>query len=142
MPEERKDRIVLQPGTVHLPAEFREVAEKANKAGLEGYAVQDVFYGIDVDQARQGVDSIESCVSITYQSAETRLRQELGKLLAIECAYWAELEDERVLAMSIGAMGSVSNVIAALLTGVSAEEYKKQVEARDRVPLPATQPNA
>jgi hypothetical protein len=48
---ERKDRVDLQGGVVHLPAEYREVARKANQAGLEGYQYVDLEYGIDLQAA-------------------------------------------------------------------------------------------
>jgi len=40
------DDVVMEGGVTHLPAEFREVARKANEAGLAGYMVEKVEIGI------------------------------------------------------------------------------------------------
>ena len=46
----RTDRVEMQGGIVHLPAEFvREVARLANRAGLEGFEVADVECGLHLD---------------------------------------------------------------------------------------------
>jgi hypothetical protein len=49
MSDERKDRVEIKAGVVRLPEEFREVARLANRAGLEGFEVADVEYGLDLE---------------------------------------------------------------------------------------------
>ena len=52
-PDPRIDRVDLHGGIVHLPAEFREVARLANKAGLEGWQFVDAEIGVDLDAMLQ-----------------------------------------------------------------------------------------
>jgi hypothetical protein len=42
----KTDRVTMQPGIVHLPAEFREVARLANEAGLAGIRFAGLEYGV------------------------------------------------------------------------------------------------
>jgi hypothetical protein len=55
---ERKDSVEMQGGITHLPAEFREVARLANRAGLDGYEVVDVEWGVDLDEALKAIAEI------------------------------------------------------------------------------------
>lgn len=66
MNETKTDRVELKGGVVHLPAEFREVAQKANLAGLEGWRISDVEYGLDIARSL-AADSPCVRVQITYQ---------------------------------------------------------------------------
>jgi hypothetical protein len=45
----RKDSVEMEGGITHLPAEFREVARLANRAGLDGFEIEDVDCGLDMD---------------------------------------------------------------------------------------------
>jgi len=65
----RGDRVEMLGGVVHLPAEFREVARLANKAGLDGYEVVDVEVGMDVEGMRGWMHAVEdhALKSITYR---------------------------------------------------------------------------
>ena len=62
---------------------------------------------------------------------ETDLRKEFADLLIAEYAYWRETTDESIQDFAMGAMGSVSNVLAAVLAGKSADTYRKDVAKRD-----------
>jgi len=42
----RTDRVEIQGGLIHLPAEFREVAALANRAGIESFEFADAEYDI------------------------------------------------------------------------------------------------
>jgi hypothetical protein len=54
MPETtRTERVEMKGGVVNLPAEFREVARRANRAGLEGYEMVDAEIGIDIEEAQR-----------------------------------------------------------------------------------------
>jgi hypothetical protein len=53
------DEIEMKAGIVHLPDEFRQVARAANAAGLAGFEVADVEYGMDTAAARQLLDKCE-----------------------------------------------------------------------------------
>jgi len=55
----RVDRVEIQGGIIHLPAEFREVALLANAAGLEGWKLVDAEYGLDAETARKVMYSTE-----------------------------------------------------------------------------------
>jgi len=62
---------------------------------------------------------------------ETRIRRELGDLLVAEYAYWRKVDSESLMEFSMGAMGALSNVLAAELLGLSPEAYRRQIAARD-----------
>ncbi len=64
------DRIEVSAGLVHLPEEFRKVARAANDAGLLGYRVKDVSYGIDTAPGRSvhSIFDIHVEVRIEYEA--------------------------------------------------------------------------
>jgi hypothetical protein len=68
---EKKDQVQVHAVivSVWLPAEFRKVARLANKAGLEGYEVVGVDYGLDMEAIREkGVLHAPTArVEITYR---------------------------------------------------------------------------
>ncbi len=71
----RKDRIPMQGGITHLPAEFREVARLANQAGLEGYKFESLKIGIDTENLPavaggliDDMPALESRIEITYDA--------------------------------------------------------------------------
>ena len=72
----RVDRVEMLGGVYHLPAEFREVARLANRAGLEGYEVAEIEVGLDLDLLRERVTRAEedqwpsSTVRITYRKVK------------------------------------------------------------------------
>jgi hypothetical protein len=47
------DEIEVKPGVVHLPKQFYQVAKAANAAGLAGFEVYDLDFGVDRDAARE-----------------------------------------------------------------------------------------
>jgi len=68
------DEIEMQGGITHLPAEFREVAKKANAAGLAGFEV----VGTEIGTDWESIEHIElyrrefrTRIQITYRKAET-----------------------------------------------------------------------
>lgn len=69
---ERKDRVEIQGGVVHLPEEFRQVARLANQAGLEGWQVESVDYGLDLEKIRKEgmLADMTVRVEITYRPAK------------------------------------------------------------------------
>ena len=73
----RTDRVEMQGGVVHLPAEFREVARLANAAGLEGLEFVDAEFGLDVAAAMAGDGFPPSRILLTYKPRES----DLGKLI-------------------------------------------------------------
>jgi len=67
------DEIEVHGGITHLPAEFREVAKKANAAGLAGYEVVQTEIGTDWESiARIELYRREfrTRIQITYRKAE------------------------------------------------------------------------
>jgi len=80
VPADRTDRIEMKGGVVNLPAEFREVALRANLAGVEGYELADAEMGVDIEEARRILaqpslgarmdamsDGLKSYVTLTYR---------------------------------------------------------------------------
>ena len=67
----KEDRVDIAGGIVHLPAEFNQVARLANQAGLEGFEIIDVEYGVDID-ALAGVHRIHAspCTEACAQLAQ------------------------------------------------------------------------
>lgn len=67
----RKDRVERKGGIIHLNAEFRQVAQLANRAGLEGYEVADVDVGMDLVSALARVTDddldLKARIEITYR---------------------------------------------------------------------------
>jgi hypothetical protein len=68
----RKDRVAVPGGVVHLAEIFRQVARLANKAGLEGWEVAAVDYGLDLDAIRKEgtlgtLAELMARVEITYR---------------------------------------------------------------------------
>lgn len=78
----RRDQVEHQGGIVHLPAEFREVARLANRAGIDGFEFVDAFVGIDVDAAQVAREPIRSFITITYRRNEAAGLHDLIKLTA------------------------------------------------------------
>jgi hypothetical protein len=52
------DEIEINPGMVSLPEEFRQVARSANAAGLAGFEIENVDYGIDTVAARKELENL------------------------------------------------------------------------------------
>jgi hypothetical protein len=90
----RLDQVPLEAGVVHLPAEFREVARLANKAGLEGYEFIDAETGIDADAAIEAIkkdignapglsafDGVKTRILITFRSGGMKSRSSIENLL-------------------------------------------------------------
>jgi hypothetical protein len=65
----KTDRVTMQGGIAHLPAEFRDVARLANEAGLAGIRLADLEYGVTAALWRGGHPSQNDYVSqlvLTY----------------------------------------------------------------------------
>ena len=71
------DRISLPAGVAHLPSIFREVALRANRAGLAGWKIDDLTVGLDRQSLQAALESpgvisihqlpeIEARIEITY----------------------------------------------------------------------------
>jgi hypothetical protein len=75
MSADRTDRVEHQGGVAHLPAEFREVARLANRAGLDGYEFVDAEVGVDLEEARAALMSSSPAfplvrIVITYRKTD------------------------------------------------------------------------
>jgi hypothetical protein len=55
---------------------------------------------------------------------EIRIRKDLGDLLLVEYSYWREIENDEIDNFAMGAMGGVSNVLGALLAGLTVDEFR------------------
>lgn len=66
------------------------------------------------------------------EKIERELREEFADLLVAEYGYWRAVTDEQIQDLAMGAMGSVSNVLAAVLTQKTAEMYRKEITNRDK----------
>lgn len=67
----RTDTIEIQAGIAHLPEEFREIARKANQAGLEGWKFVTADYGLDSRLALVlAGEPPTSRVEITYEKPD------------------------------------------------------------------------
>lgn len=72
-------------------------------------------------------------ITIKLEPSEAdRLRDRCAKIAAIEAHYWAEVEDERLQVISVGAMGAASNICVAILTERTPEQYQAECEARGK----------
>lgn len=58
--------------------------------------------------------------------------QAITMICALEAGYWAEVEDEKLREFSMGAMGAASNICAAVLRGISPEQFRKEIEQRSK----------
>lgn len=63
-------------------------------------------------------------------------------LLIAEYEYWEKVEDAKVLPFAMGAMGALSNVLAAVTLNTSVEEYRHQITQRDLPLVQRTKYNA
>lgn len=63
---------------------------------------------------------------------EIRVRREIGDMLFAEYAYWRGVEDESILDVAMGAMGAVSNVLAGVIGGKTADQYRSAIKLRDQ----------
>ena len=61
---------------------------------------------------------------------ERRIREDCGRIAALESYYWAECENESIAQICIGRMGAAANICGAILLGTTAEEYEKQIAKR------------
>lgn len=59
-----------------------------------------------------------------------RLRDRCAKIAAIEAQYWANIENERLLFMSIGAMGAAANICGAILDDRTPEQHQAECDSR------------
>jgi len=61
------------------------------------------------------------------EAVATAIRQERERCAAIaraESHYWGQVEDERLLEISIGGMGAAANICGAILMGRSVDEHR------------------
>jgi len=72
--------------------------------------------------------------------AELRIRRELSDMLVAEYVYWRAVDNPLIDEFAMGAMGAVSNVLAALIQGKTPDEYQTQIAARDGIPVASTKP--
>jgi hypothetical protein len=156
----RKDRVEMQGGIVHLPAEFREVARLANRAGLEGYEFVDAECGLDLDaikalserpaaEIEAALDHLpypKSRIEITYRKPEAPRKTSLLDLVHItagalreRAAYIVEHAD----AIHVQVRGSegrwTTGSLADLPTGVALREAFRLL-LRAEVPQQAPSP--
>ena len=74
-----------------------------------------------------------SKIAIKLEPSEAdQLRERCAKIAAIEARYWAEVEDERLTMISVGAMGAASNICCAILTDRTPEQHQADCAARGK----------
>jgi hypothetical protein len=56
--------------------------------------------------------------------------EDVYRIAAMEANYWGEVEDERLLAYALGAMGAASNICAAVMREVTPEQFQSEIEQR------------
>ena len=69
-------------------------------------------------------------------TAQDELPWRCARIAAIESRYWAGVDAKNDLGsmldlISVGAMGAASNICAAILRGVTPEQFEKEIAARD-----------
>jgi len=69
-------------------------------------------------------------VSLADLLSSAALVEHVATICAIEADYWADVEDKRLIQHRMGAMGAASNIRAAVLRGVSVEQYREEVARR------------
>lgn len=59
------DRVEVLAGVTNISAQIRDVARKANAAGIEGFLIADIETGLDTELAKTGQWKV--FITITYQ---------------------------------------------------------------------------
>lgn len=59
-------------------------------------------------------------------------KEDLMDMLLAEYTYWRGVDNPKTMDFAMGAMGALSNVVAAVALDLSAEEFKKRIAERDK----------
>ncbi|MGH9501685.1 MAG: hypothetical protein ACRD20_02415 [Terriglobales bacterium] len=70
-----------------------------------------------------------------------QIRHECARIAALESHYWAQVENEDMQQISLGAMGAAANICTAMLLGTSPGDFAKQIQGRSQAPQAATRPS-
>jgi hypothetical protein len=72
-------------------------------------------------------------ITVNVEPSEAQsVREQCAKIAAIEAQYWGEVEGERMMHFSIGAMGAAANICAAILDHKTPEQHKAECDQRGK----------